>query len=241
MRRRVIAVVAAIGVATAMVTGSTPANAAYTDPLTRGDLVDYNHHDYRLSITPVAGAKKVVRNGHSIPSTYVVRVVEPQKRGDRLIFRGTLGYYRTAYLRLKTVSADVVRPYGMAAYLDKVTGFSAAHAKQRVDAFTVEWRHRTLRLDVESTVNQVADYIAHHGDAAGIEQHTELVIRSDGFFGYEHASIRLFRANAYQDGAAPDDFVVYGFDPTDGYQVMYSSYTGLTRTARTEDSLALLA
>jgi hypothetical protein len=241
MRRSLIAVAVAVGVATSVVIGGTPANAAYRDPLTIGDLVNYNHHDYRMSITPVAGAKRVVRNGHTIPATYRVRIVEPQKHGDRVVYTGTLGYYRTAYLRLKTVSADVVRNYGIATYVKKVTGFSAAYAKQRVVAFTIEWRHRTLRGDVASTVNQVADYVEQHGTAAGIEQHTELIVKSDGFFGYEKVLFHLYRANAYQDGAGPDDFIVYGFDPTDGYQVMYSSYTGLTRTATTEDSLALLA
>jgi hypothetical protein len=241
MRRSIQAALAALGV-TALVLVAAPAHAdTYRDPLTRGDLVNYNHTDYRLSIAPVAGAKKVVRFGHTVAATYRVRMIEPAKRGDVVVYSGTLGYSRTAYLRIKTVSADVVRGYGIKTYLKKVTGFSAAYAAKRVTAFTVEYRHRTLRGDIAATVPEVKAWVEAHGSAEGVDRQKDLIVHSDGFYGYEKVLFHLYRADAYQDGASPSDFIVYGFDPADGYQVMYSSYTGLTRTATTEDSLALLA
>jgi len=238
MRRSLIA----LGIAAAATIGlALPAQAAYTDPLTRGDLVTYNRADYRLSIAPVAGAKTVTRFGHRVPATYRVRMVKPRRSSDTVVWSGTLGYYRTAYLRTKTVSLDIVRDYSMATYLKKVTSFSASYAKTRVIAFTVEYRHRTQRGDVAGTIPDAKAYVAEHGSADGIGTAASVALKSDGFFGYDRVQIRLYRADAYQDGASPDDFIVYGFDPADGYQVMYSSYTGLTRTVRTEDSLALLA
>lgn len=241
MRRSVLTFVAAVGVVATMLAGA-PANAAsYRDPLTRGDLVNYNHHTYALGIAAAPGARKVTRFGHPVAATYRVRVIESGKSSDTIVYSGTLGYYRTAYLRIKTVSLDTVRDYGIRTYLKKVTGFSAAYAKKRVVAFTVEYRHRTQRGDVAATIPNAKAYVAEHGSAEGINTAKDVAVRSDGFFGYDKVLIRLYRADAYQDGASPDDFIVYGYDQIDGYQVMYSSYTGLTRTAVTEDSLALLA
>jgi hypothetical protein len=241
VRRSVLSVLAVIGVTATLLAGAPAHAASYRDPLTRGDLVTYNRADYRLSIAAVPGAKKVVRYGHSVPATYRVRMIKPGKRSDTVVYSATLGYSRTAYLRIKTVSVDVVRDYSMATYLKKVTSFSAAYAKKRVDAFTVEYRHRIQRGDVAATIPNAKAYVAAHGSADGIGTAKDVAVKSDGYFGYDRVLIRLYRADAYQDGASPDDFIVYGFDPADGYQVMYSSYTGLTRTARTEDSLALLA
>lgn len=241
MRRSVLSVLAVIGVTATLLAGA-PANAAsYRDPLTRGDLVTYNRADYRLSIAATPGAKKVTRFGHSVPATYRVRMIKPGKHADTVVWSGTLGYSRTAYLRIKTVAVDLVRDYSMATYLKKVTSFSAGYAQKRVVAYTEAYRHRIQRGDVAATIPHAEAWVAEHGSAAGIEGAAGVAVKSDGFFGYDRVQIRLYRANAYQDGASPDDFVVYGFDPTDGYQVMYSSYTGLTRTAVTEDSLALLA
>ena len=239
MRRTLIAL------AVAAVLGSTalavPAEAAYRDPLTQGDHVTYNRADYRLSIAPVRGAATVTRFGHRVPATYTVRMIKPGKRSDTTVFSERLGYWRTAYLRTKTVSLDLVRDYSMRTYLKKVTSFSAAYAKQRVVGFTIEYRHRTQRGDVAATIPNAKAYVAAHGSADGIGNAKDVAVKSDGFFGYDRVLIRLYRADAYQYGASPDDFIVYGFDPADGYQVMYSSFTGLTRTAETEDSLVLIS
>ena len=225
MRRTLIAVGIAAVLATAGL--ASPAEAAYTDPLTRGDLVNYNHETYALSIKPVAGADRVTRFGHRVPATYSVRVLLAKKSGETVVYSAKLGYYRTAYLRLKTVSQDTVRDYGFRTYLKKVTGFSAAYAKKKVLAFTVAYRHRTLRLDVSGTANQVAGYIEEHGSTAGAEQ-AGLVIRSDGWFGYEDATVDLI-LDAHKSGCTTD-YVVYGYDPTDGYSVMDDSKSGTTTT-----------
>lgn len=227
MRRTLIAVgIAAVLATTGL---AMPASAAgYTDPLTGGDLVNYNHHDYRLSIAPVTGAETVTRFGHRVPASYSVRMIDPVTTGDIVVYSETLGYYRTAYLRLKTVSADAVRDYGIRTYLKKISGFSATYAKRQVVGFTEFWRHRTQRVDVQSTVNQVAAYVKDHGGTAGIGDAGGIVIKSDGYYGYEHARIRVL-VDAVGSGSA-SDYVVYGSDPTDGYRVVYDSTTGRTTT-----------
>ena len=236
MRRILIAIgIAAVLASTAL---AVPAEAAYQDPLTRGDLMNFNHKTYALSIAPVAGADRVTRFGHTVAATYSVRVLQSGKTGDTVIYSGKLGYYRTAYLRLKTVSLDSVRDYGLKTYLKKVTAFSATYAKQRVVAYTVAYRHRTLRTDVRLTAEHVAAYVKEHGGTAGIADAKDIVVKSDGFFGYQNARIRVL-VDAYGSGSTTD-YVVYGYDPTDGYQVLYDSTTGKTRIATsTEDVVRL--
>jgi len=236
MRRTLIA----IGIAAALATTglAAPAQAdAYQDPLTRGDLMNFNHETYALSIAPAAGAARVTRYGHSVAATYSVRVLLSGNTGDTVIYSGKLGYYRTAYLRLKTVSADSVRSYGIRTYLKKVTAFSAAYAKQRVVAHTVEYRHRTLRTDVRMTAENVAAYVKEHGSTAGIGGAKDVVLKSDGFFGYENARIRVLVDVA--GTGSTTGFIVDGFDPTDGYQVLFDSTTGRARIATSADEQLL--
>jgi hypothetical protein len=235
MRRTLIA----IGIAAVLATTglAAPAQAdEYQDPLTAGDLLNYNHETYALSIAPLAGSDLVTRYGHRVAATYSVRVLLSGNTGDSVIYSGKLGYYRTAYLRLKTVSADTVRDYGIRTYLGKVTSFTATYAKQRVVAHTVTYRHRTLRTDVRMTAEHVAAYVKEHGSTAGIGGAKDIVLKSDGFFGYENATIRVLVDTA--GSGSTTDYVVYGYDPTDGYQALFDSATGTARTATsTEDDL----
>lgn len=235
MRRTLIAVgIAAVLASTGL---ASPAQAAYDDTLTRGDLVTYNRGDYRLSIAPAPGAKKITRFGHRVAATYSVRMLRPGRSSDTVVYSGTLGYYRTAYLRLKTVSIDIRRDYGIRTYLKKVTAFDAAYAKAKVVAHTVHWRHRTLRMDVGISAGNVGSWVKEHGGTTGAQQ-AGIVIRSDGFFGYEDATVDLL-PDAHGTGSTTD-YVVYGYDPTDGYSVMFDSATGKTTTTFSTDGRALL-
>jgi hypothetical protein len=234
MRRTLIAL------AVAAVLGSTalavPAEAAYRDPLTRGDHVTYNRADYRLSIAPVSGAATVTRFGHRVPATYTVRMIKPGKRSDTVVFSERLGYWRAAYLRTKTVSLDLVRDYSMKTYLKKVTSFSAAYAHQRVLAHTVEYRHRTLRGDVAITVSNAGGWVEDHDSSQGIDE-ANIVLKSDGFFGYDRVRIDVI-PDARGTGSTTE-YVVYGYDPADGYSVMYDSQAGTT-TGYSDDPRGLL-
>jgi hypothetical protein len=228
----------AIGIAAVLVSAgvATPAQAAYQDPLTEGDLVNYNHTTYALSIKPAAGADRVTRFGHTVPATYSVRVLLAKRSGETVVYSGKLGYYRTAYLRLKTVSRDTVRDYGVRTYLKKVTGFSAAYAKNKVVAHTVAYRHRVLRADVAMTVSNCGGYVQDHGSTSGMG--SGLIVKDEGFFGYENARIEIL-PDAYGTGSTTD-YVVYGYDPIDGYSVMVDSRSGATTTTRSDDDRALL-
>jgi hypothetical protein len=234
MRRTLIAfAIAAVVGSTAL---AVPAEAAYRDPLTRGDLVSYNHADYRLRITPVSGAAKVTRFGHRVPGTYTVRMIKPGKRSDTVVFAKRLGYYRTAYLRTKTVSLDLVRDYSMRTYLKKVTSFSAAYAKKRVLAFTVEYRHRTLRGDVGVTVSDAGGWVEDHDSSQGMDKEV-VPAKSAGYFGYDRAYIDVI-PDARGTGSTTE-YVIYGYDPNDGYSVMYDSQSGTT-TGFSDDPRGLL-
>lgn len=237
MRRSFLAAAAAIGVVLSALVGATPANALYQDPLTSGDLVNYNHHDYRLSIAPVAGADRVTRFGHSVSALYRVRMIDPGRTRDTVVYSGTLGYSRTAYLRIKTVSADVVRGYGIRTYLAKVRRFSADYAKRQVNHVVWATLHRTQRGDVAATVVNVQAYLAAHGSLAGIVD-ADVIVQSDGQFGYRPATIRLIQ-DAHHQGST-SEYVVYGFDSVDGYQVMFDSVTGKTTSTLNPDDMALL-
>jgi hypothetical protein len=239
--RTKFALAAALTTALLMPLGATAANAdTYQDPLTRGNLVIYNHDTYALSIKPVAGSEQVARYGHKVASTYTVRVIESAKSGDKVLYSGKLGYYRTAYARLKLVDSDsgVVRDYGIKTYMKKVTAFSADYAKKRVQDFTVKYRHRTLVLDVKGTVNQVESYIQEHGSLAGVQNDPNVVIKSDpSYFGYQNAKIRIF---VDPKDSSNKTYQVYGFDPTDKYSSLYDSESGKVRSGITTEQTAYL-
>jgi hypothetical protein len=240
MRTR-FALAAALTTALLMPLGATAVSAdTYQDPLTRGDLVIYNHATYALSIKPVAGSEQVVRYGHKVASTYSVRVIKSGKSGESVLYSGKLGYYRTAYARLKLVDSDsdVVRDYGISTYMKKVTAFSADYAKGRVQDFAVKYRHRTLVLDVKGTANQVAGYIQEHGSLAGISDDTNVIIKSDpGYFGYQNATVRIF---VDPKDKSNKTYQVYGFDPTDKYSSLYDSESGKVRSGITTEQTAYL-
>ena len=229
-----------ITVATAAVLASTvlaaAAEAAYRDPLTRGDHVTYNRADYRLSIAPVSGAASVTRFGHRVPATYTVRMIKPGKRSDTVVFSARLGYWRTAYLRTKTVSLDLVRDSSMTTYLKKVTAFSAAYAHPRVLAHTVAYRHRILRGDVSITAGNAGGWVEDHDGSRGIDE-SGVVLKSEGFFGYDRVRIDVI-PDARGTGSTTE-YVVYGWDPADGYSVMYDSQGGTT-TGYSDDPRGLL-
>jgi hypothetical protein len=100
----------------------------------------------------------------------------------------------------------------------------------------VSYRHRTLRTDVRMTAEHVAAYVKEHGSTAGVGGAKDVVVKSDGFFGYENATVRVL-VDADGSGSTTS-YVVYGYDPTDGYQVLVDSTSGTARTAMsTEDDL----
>jgi hypothetical protein len=234
MRRTLITLaIAAVLASTAL---AAPAEAAYSDPLTRGDHVTFNRGDYRLSIAPVSGAASVTRFGHRVPATYTVRMIKPGKRSDTVVFSARLGYWRTAYLRTKTVSLDLVRDFSMTTYLKKVTAFSAAYAHQRVLAHTVAYRHRILRGDVSITAGNAGGWVEDHDGSRGIDE-SGVVLKSEGFFGYDRVRIDVI-PDARGTGSTTE-YVVYGWDPADGYSVMYDSQAGTT-TGYSDDPRGLL-
>jgi hypothetical protein len=235
--RALITAVLAAGALT--LTTALPAQAAdsYTDPLTRGDLITYNNHTYALSIKANT-TKTVTRYDHKVPATYRARIIQSTNNGDKVLYSASLGYYRTAYLRTKLAAYDTQRSYGVATYAKKIASFSADYAKARVNLFVKNYLEKTLRGDVRVTVSDIEAYKADHGSLVGIEKEPNIVVISDGFFGYgdgDNVKMTITIDPRYNN----QEYVVTAIDRVDLYQSVYDSYTTTIRSGHVSSVIGL--